>query len=83
MPKVPKEVYENGVLLYTIVNYSWIDPQSKTAKILKPGWFPIKVFNYNHPRMRKKLDKLKKECEEIEARKNVDWDALSRFVITI
>ena len=45
-PKFPKDVYKDGKLLYTIVNYTWI---SKSSPVLKPGWLPIKKFNPKHP----------------------------------
>jgi hypothetical protein len=82
-PKVPKEVYKDGMLHHTITDYSWIAPDSDLAKILKPGWFPIRVYNYEHPENKKKLEDVLRQQDKILDRKRVDWEKLSRTYITI
>jgi hypothetical protein len=79
-PKVPEEVFVDGKLYYTIVDYRWIPPG---IPFLKSGWFPLKEFNTKHPIMVKKLEEIRKASEICLERKWVNEERLRRIVITI
>lgn len=85
-PKTPKKVYKWGILYYTIIDYYWVDPDSKEAKIFKTGWMPQRIYNYEHPKMKKELEAVKKAQEEIRKSGELtaeDWEALRKTRITI
>lgn len=79
-PHTPEEVYESGILHHTIVDYHWIAPGDP---IFNPGWFPIKVLNYEHPKLKKELEEMKKKAELSLGNKEVNWKRLSGIYITI
>lgn len=84
-PKVPKKVYRWLKLYYTIVDYTWMDPESDVCKkgILKSGWLPVRVYNYNHPKMKRMLRALAKKQAEIRKSGEVDLNRLRDTVFNI
>jgi hypothetical protein len=59
-------------------------PKTKIEDILKKGTkTKVKTIDYNSPKMRRQLIELKKKCEMIERNKNVNWERLANFYITI
>lgn len=78
-----KSVYEDGILLYEVKDYFYVAPGSESAKIFKEGWHDVSIYNWNHPRIKKELEDMRKECEQIRKNAEVDWEKLSRTYITI
>lgn len=81
-PKTPKKVYKWGILYYTIIDYYWVDPNSKEAKIFKTGWMPQRIYNYAHPKMQKDLQRLKAEQKRIRKSGELtaeDWEELRKI----
>jgi hypothetical protein len=82
-PPAPQYIYKDGILYYTIIDWHYIAPESKASKILNTGWLPLKVFNFEHPLMKKSLAEVHKQQAQCLANKNVDWERLSHFYFTI
>lgn len=65
-PKTPQQVFTDGMLEYTIVDYiSYIPPGNP---LFKEGWLPIKDFNLDHPKSQAFIQKAHEKQEEIQGR---------------
>lgn len=84
-PKVPKKVYLWCKLYYTIIDYTWNDPESDVCKkgILKSGWMPVRKYNPNHPKIKKLLKELDQKQTEIRKSGKVDINRLREIVFDI
>lgn len=84
-PKVPKKVYRWFKLYYTIVDYTWLDPESKACQhgILKPGWMPIRVYNPNHPKIKRDFRELEKRQQAIRESAKVNVNRFREIVFDI
>jgi|GEM_PF-3459714 len=79
----PRKVYRWFILYYT-TSYMWIDPTSKAAKLFKkPGWMEWRHMNYNHPLMKRELEKVRKVQEELRKSTEVDWAKMKNTYFTI
>ena len=84
-PRTGKRVFSFFILYYTIVDYVWVDPSHKLCRlgILKPGWMPIKKYNYKHPIQKAFFKSFKKAQEDSRKNQQVDWNKLDKIRITI
>jgi hypothetical protein len=84
-PKTPQEVYVDGILLYTITDWFYVDSADTGImnKIMKPGWFPVTTYNGEHPIIQKKIEDTEQQQLKILDTKNVDWEKLSNMRVTI
>lgn len=79
-PAVPQEVYKNGILYSTIIDFTLIEPGSV---LFKSGWFPVQVFNFDHPEIVDSIEKCHAEQAKALARKEVDLQRLENTIINI
>lgn len=79
-PAVPQEVYKNGILYSTIIDFTFIE---QGHAFLKPGWFPVQVFNSEHPEIVDLIKRCHTEQAQALARKEVDWERLENTIMVI
>jgi len=74
-PKVPEDVYTDGIWEYTITDYHYCAPGNP---LFIPGWWPIKKLNPEHPKMKAFIQKAHEAQEAIMQRESYRYPYVSR-----
>ena len=83
----PREVYKEGIVLYTTLSWSPMEPNKFIIGDhiygLGPRYFPLRLINFNHPGIQRDISRCRQAQKEIRDRKKIDWEKLGRTYINL